>query len=253
MSSEASRGARGPGEGAAEPFAVRRVAPVHQQGEPHQVADQAGGLDRRAEFVADLAAAADEGFLLGDALPLTGQDVEPEVVGVPAQGGAGRGERVEAVVEHGAGGDLGEELGGQGEPVRRGDSGGGVEAEGGTEPGGDAGHFDAVVHGTVGGPHDADVPVARGGEVGGPAVEGLWKVFGEHMSDASGVAAHIVGVEEELEAWAPFVVGGALGVVTEHLGARADAGGGVGYAGSGLLQERAYGLGVEAPGELKSR
>ncbi len=56
---------------------------------------------------------------------------------------------------------------------------------------------------------DAGALVVRGGEMGGPAMEGPGEMFGEHMSDASGVTGHVMGVQEELEARAPRVVGGA--------------------------------------------
>ncbi len=52
----------------------------------HQVAHEAGGDHGGPERVADLAAAADEGLLLGYALPLAGQDMEPQIVRVPAEG-----------------------------------------------------------------------------------------------------------------------------------------------------------------------
>lgn len=227
----------GVGEGAAEPFAVRRVAAVHEEAQAHQVAGQAGGDDGRAEFVADLAAAADEGLLVGDALPLAGQLVEPQVVGVPAQGGAGGGQGVQAVVEDGSGGDLGEALGGGAEPVGGGDRAGRVEAERVGEPRGDVGDLDAVVDGAVGGAHGADVAGLAGGrEVCGPAVEGLREVFGEDVSDTARVARDVLGAQEDLEARAPFVVGGARGVVAEDFGAGADARGGVRDPGGGLLQ-----------------
>lgn len=76
----------GAGEGAAEPFAVGRVAAVHEDAQAHEVAYEAGGGDRGAQFVADLAAAGDEGLFLGYASPLARQDVEPDVVRVPAEG-----------------------------------------------------------------------------------------------------------------------------------------------------------------------
>jgi hypothetical protein len=141
------------------------------------------------------------------------------------------GEDAEAVVEGGAAGDLGEELGGGGQPVGRGQSRRGVEAERGGEPGRDVGDLHAVVDRAVGGLHDTDVAVAGGREVGGIAVERLREVFGEDVSDAAGVAGDVPGAEEELEARAPFVVRGARGVEAEHLGTAADAGGGVGDVG----------------------
>jgi len=49
-----------------------------------------GGDDGGAEFVAYFAAASDKGFFLGDALPLAGEQVEPEIMGVPVEGGSGR-------------------------------------------------------------------------------------------------------------------------------------------------------------------
>src|SRR5699024_2745498 len=119
----------GTGEGAAEPFGVGRVAAVHEQVQAHEVADQACGDHGGAEVVADLAAAADEGLLLGQAPPLAGEDVQPQVAGVPAEPIPCGGEAVQAVMKDGARGGLGEELGGGGQPVRGGDVGRGVEAQ----------------------------------------------------------------------------------------------------------------------------
>jgi hypothetical protein len=217
------------------------------------MAGDVGGDHRRAEFVADLAAAAHEGFLFGDVLPLAGQDVEPDVAGVPAEGVAHGAEFVQAVVEDRARRDLGEELGGGRQPVCCGDGVGRVEAECRLEPGRGVGDFDAVVDGVVGGAHHADVAVARRGEVRRVAVEGLREVFGEVVSDAARVAGHVTRAEEELETRAPFVVRRARGVVAEDLGAAADAGGGVRDVRGGFLEEGAYGFCVETAGEFEAR
>lgn len=57
-----------------------------------------------------LRAAPDERLLLGDPLPLAGQEVTPHLVGIPGQPRPCRAERPEAVVEHLAAGDFGKPL-----------------------------------------------------------------------------------------------------------------------------------------------
>lgn len=58
-------GAPGRGERGAQPLAVRRIDPIHQQAQLHQFPDLPSRDDRRAEIVADLTATPDEGLLLG--------------------------------------------------------------------------------------------------------------------------------------------------------------------------------------------
>ncbi len=48
----------------AEPLAVRRVAALEEEAEPHHVVREASGDDPRAELVADLRRSADERLLL---------------------------------------------------------------------------------------------------------------------------------------------------------------------------------------------
>jgi hypothetical protein len=80
--------------------------------------------------------------------------------------------------------------------------------------------------------------------VDGAVVEGAGEVRGEDVSDAARVAVDVVAAQEELEAWARGGVGGARGVVAEHVRAAADAGGGVGDAGRRFFEQGAYGVRV---------
>lgn len=241
------------GEGGAQPFVVRGVAAVHQEAQAHQVAGEVGGDRRRAEFVAHLAAAAYEGLLLGDVVPLAGQGVEPDVSGVPAEGVAQGAQFVQAVVEDRSSCDLGQKLGGGRQPVRCGDFVGWVEAQRRLEPCRGVGYFDSVVDRAGRGAHDSDVAVRRRGEVRRVAVEGFREVLGQVVSDAARVAGDVPGAEEQLETRAPFVVRRARGVVAEDLGAAADAGGGVRDVGGGVLKEGADGFCVETAGEFEAR
>jgi hypothetical protein len=117
------------GEGGAEPLAVRRIAAGYQQAQPHQLAGEPRGDHRRPQVVAGLGTPAGKGFLLGDAMPLAGQQVPPHAGRVPGQRAAGLLELTEAVVEHLARGDLGQPLRGGGQPVQQAHPAPWVEAE----------------------------------------------------------------------------------------------------------------------------
>jgi hypothetical protein len=56
-----------------QPLAVRGVAPLKQEAQPHHVPGQPGDQHPAAQVVADLVGAAREMLLLGDAAPLAGQ------------------------------------------------------------------------------------------------------------------------------------------------------------------------------------
>ena len=72
-------------EGRPEPFAVRRVPASHQQSEEHAITHESTGQDSGAELFANLGRALDEWLLLGQALPLAGQQPPPHWVGVPGE------------------------------------------------------------------------------------------------------------------------------------------------------------------------
>ena len=73
------------GERRPEPLGVRRVAACDQQREPHDVAGEAGGEHARAQLVADLRRALDEGLLLREPAPLAAQQPAPHRVRVPGE------------------------------------------------------------------------------------------------------------------------------------------------------------------------
>lgn len=150
-------------------------------------------------------------------------------------------------MEDSARGHLGEGLGGQCEPICGAQAGARVDAESLVEPAVEGRDPDPVPDRAVGGGHAAEVVALDELEVRGPAVEGAGEAFGEatvELGDAAGVG----GGEEDLEARAPLVVGGAGSVEAEHLGAGSDACGGVPDVG----EERADGLGVEGARELET-
>src|SRR4051812_34493876 len=74
------RGALEAGEGATKPFAVRGVAPLHEETEAHHVLDEVRGHQRRSELVPNLPGPSYKRLLLGDARPLRGEKMEPDVV-----------------------------------------------------------------------------------------------------------------------------------------------------------------------------
>ncbi len=235
---------REPGEGGAQPLAVRRVAAAHQQAEPHQVAGEPGGDHGRAELVTGLGAPAGETLFLGDALPLAGQHVPPHVARVPGQGGARRVQLAQAVVEHRPGGHLGQPLGRGGQPVQQGHRAPGVEPEPAGQPGAETHHLDPVPG-----------PAAR---VGGQlvrrrvAAEGGREALGQHRGDAGGVRAGVAVGQEDLQPRAPVVVGGALGVEAEHLRALPQPRRAVAQAGERLAEQRAHHPGVVLPRQLET-
>lgn len=208
--------------------------------------------DSGAELVAHFAATADEGFLLGDALPLAGEQVEPEIVRVPVEGRARQRQLAESVVEDRTAGDLGEQLGGRGQPVRRCDAPARVEAQLGGEPGAQVRDFDPVVDRPVGPLHDPNARFTGRGEVRRVAAECLGQALGEHFRDRRAMTGDVLRVQEQLQTRAPLVVGGAGGVESEDFRAAAQASGGVRNSGNGLVQQGPYGFEVEVAGEFQS-
>jgi hypothetical protein len=61
-----------------------RVAALLEEAQPHDVADEPGGHDTRAELVSDLRGSADERLLLIETPPLAGEDPQPESSGYQA-------------------------------------------------------------------------------------------------------------------------------------------------------------------------
>src|SRR3984885_530367 len=245
------RPARKPRERGAKPLAVRRVLPVHQQAQPHQVTGQAGGDDARAEVVARLGAPAGEGLLLVDAPPLAGQDVAPHVVGGPGRAPPGAGQPARAVVEHLPRGELREPLRGRGQPVPQGEVVPRVEAQQPGQPAAKAGDLDPVPRDAVGFPGD--------GEPDRVAAELTWQAAGEHGGDERRVAARLAAVggadaiaEEHLQPRPPVVVSGALGVVPGDVRSRTDQRRRVLKRGELLREQRADHGTVEVAGKLKA-
>ncbi len=192
-------GAGKPREGAAQPLAVRRVAAVHQQAQPHQVAGQARGDDDGAQVVAGLGAPAGKGLFLPDPLPLAGQQVQPHVARVPRQGVAGAGQLAGTVVEDRAAGELRQPLCRGGQPVRHGDGAARVEPELRDQPGAQASDHDPVPGGAAGFPGR--------GERYRVAAEGARQASCEHGGGRRGMADGVTVAEEHLQARTPVVVG----------------------------------------------
>ena len=238
------RTGRRPAERGAEPLAVRRVAAVHQQAQPHQVTGQPGGDDHRAEVVTGLGAPAGKRFFLADPLPLAGQQIAPDVPGVPGQAGPGRGQLTQAVMEHRAAGQLGQPLGRRGQPVQRGDPGPRVEAELAAQP--------RVQRG------DPDVVPGRGRRLAAEreadrvAAEAGRQLAVQCRRDQVRFGAGRARGQQELQPRAPVVVGGPFAVEAEHLGARAEQRGRVAQPGVELVQQRPDHVRVELPGQLQA-
>ena len=83
----------------------------------------------------------------------------------------------------------------------------------------------------------------------GVAAEHRRQAPGEHRGDLARAAA----AQQDQQPRAPVVVGGALGVVAEHLRARSQQGRGVRQPRERLIQQRAHGLVVERLGQLQAR
>jgi hypothetical protein len=83
---------------------------VHQYPEVDQVTTQPVGEQTDTQSVAYLQAAPNKRLLLGDAPPLTGQYVRPQVRRIPSQPAAGRRQLAGRVVEDAAGGEFSESL-----------------------------------------------------------------------------------------------------------------------------------------------
>ncbi len=146
-------------EGGAEPLAVRRIAALLQEGEPHQVAHQACREHTRAELVVDLGRPPDERFLLVDPPPLAREQPQPQLIRIPAQAPAHGLELAEPVVEHLAGGHLEQQLLRRAEPVAVRERLARVEAEPLLEPGAELDDLDVLRHRVVV-PAEANRPAA---------------------------------------------------------------------------------------------
>jgi hypothetical protein len=176
-----------------QPLAVRGVAPLKQEAQPHHVPGQPGDQHPAAQVVADLVGPAREVLLLGDAAPLAGQLPQPQVTRVPGQGLAHRLQLAQPVVVDGPGGHRGQRLLRRHQPVPGRDAGSRVEPE---------------VPGQEGADPDHD-------HLGRPSPEP-----GRHPGQRLGVAR----LDQHGHAGPPVVVGGAGGVVAEHVAARPQPG-----------------------------
>src|SRR5262249_52163893 len=67
------------------PLAVGRIAPLHEQREPDEVATEPGRDNGRPEIVARFGAPPGERLFLADARPLASKHVAPDVVRIPSQ------------------------------------------------------------------------------------------------------------------------------------------------------------------------
>ena len=232
-----------PRESGAQPLAVRRVAPVHEQGQPHQVPGQPGGDDDRAQVVAGLGAPAREGLFLPDALPLAGQHVPPDVARIPRQAGAGPGQITRFIVKNLPGGELRQPLRRGRQPVQQRDLTARVEPELAGQPGTQAGDLHAMPGGSAGFRGD--------GEGDGITAERGRQAAGQHRGDRLGLAGLLVG-EEDLQARAPVVIDRALAVEAENLRPRAEQRGRVRHPREIPRKERTHDRDVELASKLQT-
>ena len=221
------------GEGRAEPLLIGRVPTVDQQRQAHAFADQSRGGDRRAGLVAHLGRPRDERLLVGDAPPLARQQPAPQLVRVPRQRSPDRGDRAAGVGVHGSRDDAEQPLLRRQQPVERRHPGGRVDAE--------------VLHQPA--PERGDGDVVGGLEVipaepHGPATE----LAGQARRDRPlHRVERCLVLEEHQQARPPSVVGRALGVVAEDVGAPAQQRGAMGS----IAQQRPHDVVVKRTRELR--
>jgi hypothetical protein len=151
----------------------------------------------------------------------------------------------EVVVEDGAAGELGEDLGGGREPVGTGRPPR-VEPERPADPVAELRDDDAVVERAG---RRGEVPGARpvGREVRRIPEERAREVIGEEAGDPV-----VVAVGEQQQPRSPVVVGGAGRVEAQHLGAGPDERRGVAEPRKLAAQDRPDRFGVETPGQFDS-
>jgi hypothetical protein len=232
---------REPGDGGAQPLAVGRVAPVHQQAQPHQVAGQPRGDDNRAQVVTGLGAPAGKVLFLPDPLPLAGQQVQPHVVRIPGHAAAGTVKLTRPVVKDLAGGEFRQPLCRDRQPVRYGDGVPRVESQLRRQPVAQAGDLHSVPGGAARFPGD--------GERDRIAAKGRGQSAREHGGDRCGITGGVAVAEEDLQPRTPVMIGGALAVEAEHLRPRADQRCRVWQPREPLREQRADGRRVELAGK----
>ncbi len=151
-------------EGTTQPLRVGGIATLKQKAESDQVAHEPCGDDTGAEIVPDLGRASNKRLLLRYALPLTSEQPQPDLVGVPGERDAHAGKLADRIVEHGSGRCLEELLLRRDQPVADIDAAAGFEAEL---------LFQSLIQ-----RQDVDVVLYRGvipAEPGGPSVEFGWQ------------------------------------------------------------------------------
>ena len=145
------------------------------------------------------------------------------------------------VVEHRALSDLGQPLGGRGQPVEQRHAAARVEAEGPGQPRSQPGHLDPVAH---------TVPPRGVVERDRPAPERLRQPLAEQFGD---LASQPVPGQEHLETRAPVVIGGPGRVEAEDLGPGPDQRGRVPEPRAGGIKHRPHNPGVQQTGQLQPR
>ncbi len=195
--------------------------------------DEPGGDQSGTEVVAGLGGAADEGFLLGDAFPLAGQQPAVHLRGEPGEQRPHPAELAVVVGVHLPAGGLEQGLLWEQKPIKRCDAGLRVDAQVVVQPVGECADLDVMLGGDT-------VPA----ESHGPPAELLGQARGQ-------IAAHRVDVgwaHENMHPWSPAVIGGHRGVEAEYVGPPAEQRSRV----RPCVQQRGNDLGVEGRAQRTS-
>ena len=223
-----------PGERRPEPLGVRPVGASEEEAQPHEVAHEPRGDQRRTEVVADLGRSAHEGRLVDDPLPLAGNEPGLDIGREPTERPSQRPQLTEAVVVHGSSDDAEQPLLRHDEPVDGLHAAPRIEADLGREPLGEGGHRDVVLGGSL--------PVAEPHRT--PAELG-----GKPRLHLRAGAVDVDGVDQDDEAWSPAVVHRAGGVVAEDVGTPAEQSSAVSHT----TEKAGDHIGVEGSVQLERR
>ena len=191
-----------PRERRSEPFAVRRVPALEQEAEADELTHEPRCQNARTQFVAHLRGPTDEGFFLVDAPPLTREQPEPDLVGIPRERHPHRLELAEPVVEDRSLRDAEQSLLGRDEPVSRRNPRTCVEAELVFEPAAEGTDVDVM-----GDRHRVPPEPCR------PTPEPIRQAGGDALLDAQDVRL----VDEHLETRSPPMVGRPIRVEAEDV------------------------------------
>ena len=215
-----------PGECRTEPLGVRRVLPLHQEAQPHQVRHQLRPDERGPQLVLDEARPADQVELRVDPPPPRQQQVQPHVAWVVPEP-IPHLLQPDLVVEHLAGREHQKPVLGQREPVPGVDLGPDIESQLLLEVALDREHLDG---------HPAPPEV-------------LSQVSSHTAVDRLAQLDKVAAPHEDLDARLPVMVRRHLVVEAEHLRTSTQQGRAVSQAGEDRRQQRRHPLTVELPGE----